>query len=100
VDGHARNSTSNSCARIIAAIRSTPPPSPSAAALKKQLLTHLVGVHNNHVAIIATTLTSSNMHESHEQAVALRPHPPVLPRPAFVRHAAGGNSCMQRQRLL
>jgi hypothetical protein len=68
---------------------------------KKQLLTHLVGVHDNHVAIIAATLTLSNMHDSHEEAVALslRPHPPALGRPAFVRHAAGGNSCMQRQQL-
>ena len=88
----------NSCARIIADIRSKLPPSPSEAALKSQTSTHLVGVHDNHVAPAAF----NNMHDSHEQAVALslRTLPPVLARPAFVRHAAGVGGCMQRQQLL
>jgi hypothetical protein len=107
VDVHARNSTSvkqrqrcNSCTRIIAAIGSTPPPSPSAAALAQPTSTHLVSVHNYHVAIIAATFNLSNMHDSDEEAAALQPHPPELGRPAFVRHAAGGGGGMQRLPLL
>jgi hypothetical protein len=37
------------------------------------------------------------MHDSDEEAVALRPHPPELGRPAFVRHAAGGGGGMQQK---
>jgi hypothetical protein len=72
----------------------------SAAALAQPTSTHLVSVHNHHVAIIVA-FNLSNMHDSDEEAVALRPHPPELGRPAFVRHAAGGGGGrMRRQRLL
>jgi hypothetical protein len=71
----------------------------ASAALAQPTSTHLVSVHNHHVAIIKA-FNLSSMHDSDEEAVALRPHPPELGRPAFVRHAAGGGGGMQRQRLL